>query len=230
MAALRWLYTVAAGFAVIQSVRTFALDADERVDFQFTGDLIVFIVFMSVVVRFSHGAIRHFYMSYDEREEGWLWHEPLADFTGLFLEAFFFLMMALALKDHSQFAVYYFCLLAVDTLWLSFIPANGNPYKNWLVANSLFFLITIPVFLVCRGQDAVFVGFLAAATAIHHVLDYISPGNWHYYFDGVPKPALIDWIEQHLGGAFLKVGNLLWAVIILQPLRERLGNRRRGAQ
>lgn len=230
MGALRWLYTVAAGFAVIQSVRTFALGADDSVDFQFTGDFILLIVFMSVVVRFSHGAIRHFHKCYDERTEGWLWYQPLTDFFGLFLEAFFFLLMALALKDHSQFAVYYFCLLAADTFWLFFIPVGEPPYRNWLVANSLFFLITIPVFLVCRGQDAVFVGFLAAATAIHHVLDYISPGNWHYYFDGVPRPALVDWIEQHLGGAFLKVGNLLWAVIILQPLRERLANRRREAR
>jgi len=230
MAALRWLYTVAAGFAVVQSVQTFALAPDGRVDFQFTGDFVVFLVFTSVVVRFSHGAIRHFYKWYDEKTEGWLWYQPLTDFFGLFLEAFFFLLMALALKDHSQFAVYYFCLLAADTFWLFFVPVGDPHYRNWLLANCLFFVVTIPVFIWLRDRDTVLVATLAAMTIVHHVLDYVAPGNWHYYFPDVPAPPGLTWIKERWGNAFLKAGDLLWGIMTVQPLRERVANRSRGTR
>lgn len=230
MSALRWLYTVVAGFAVVESLRTFALDTQGNVDFRFNGDLVLFLVFMSVVIRFAHGAIRHFYKWYEEERKDLEWYRPLADFFGLFLQPFFFLLMALTLKDHSQFAVYYFFLLAADTLWLCFIPVGKPPYRNWLIANILFLLITIPVFLAflvprVPNQDAVLVGFLALATAIHHVLDYVSPGNWHYYFSGVRVPSAVTCIEKRWGDGFVEVGVLLWGIVTLQPLRERVANR-----
>jgi len=213
MGALRWLYTVAAGFAVIQAVRTFAQDTQGRVDFRFNGDFVLLLVFMSVVIRFTHGAIRHFHKWYDEATEGWTPLQPLSDFFGLFLEAFFFLLMALALQDHPQFAVYYFLLLLTDTLWLTRVPVGPQNYRNWLVANSLFFLFTVPFFVWNREQDAVLLPTLGVMTLIHHVLDYSSPGNWHYYFEGVPKPRLFTWVEQDYGVWFLKMGNFMWAIM-----------------
>ncbi len=128
MSALRWLYTVAAGFAVIRGVQTLAVNANGEVDIPWNGNLLVFVVFMSVLIRFSHGAIRHFYSSYEERNEGetWLWHEPLVDFFGLFAEACLFLLMAFSLRNHQQFTVFYFWLLAFDTLWLCLLPVKTD--------------------------------------------------------------------------------------------------------
>lgn len=231
MSALRWLYTVAAGFAVIRGVQTLAVNANGEVDIPWNGNLLVFVVFMSVLIRFSHGAIRHFYSSYEERNEGetWLWHEPLVDFFGLFAEACLFLLMAFSLRNHQQFTVFYFWLLAFDTLWLCLLPVKTDPpYRNWLVANTFLFAVTVP-FFVCRGSlDKVLLPDLLGATAIHHILDYVSPGNWSYYFPGVARPGLVVWVEQRLGSTFLSFGNLLWAVIALciggitlKPLRAR---------
>lgn len=213
MGALRWLYTVAAGFAVVTAVRTFALDANENFDFRFDGDLVLLVVFISVVTRFAHGAIRHFYKYYDESSEGWLPLQPLTDFLGLFLEALFFLLMALSLEDHPQFALYYLLLLLTDTLWLFRVPLGPKNYRNWLVANSLFFAFTVPFFVWNREEDWVLIPTFGVMTLIHHILDYISPGNWHYYFDGVPRPRLLVWIEERHGESFLKAGNCLWAIL-----------------
>src|SRR3990172_6806860 len=145
MGALRWLYTVVAGFAVTQSVRSFALDSQGNVDFRVGADLVLFLVFMSAVIRFAHGAIRHFYKWYDETEGGWKYYQPLADFFGLFGEAVAFMLMAFSFKNHVQFTLYYIALLGIDTLWLCFIPVGKPPYRYWLLANTLFFLVTIPV-------------------------------------------------------------------------------------
>lgn len=229
MSALSWLYTVAAGFAVIASVQTFALDSSGRVDFRFGGDLVVFLIFMSAVVRFTHGAMRHFYASYTERTEGWVWYEPPADFLGLFAEAFFFLLMAFSLRDHLQFTVYYLCLLLADSLWLCAIPARADPpYKNWLVANVLFFLFTAPIAAWRGSQDSLLLPVLAGSTAVHHFLDHFAPGNWKYYFPGVTQPGFSLWIDTRLGPIFARLSGLLWWVVATSGQVITLSQVRRG--
>lgn len=233
MAALRWLYTVVAGFAVTQAVRTFALDGsghlaiEVRVTAKVNPDFLVLLVFFSVVIRFAHGAMRHFYRSYEEREEGWLSYEPLIDFFGLFGEALLFMLMAFALNEYDQFVLYYLGLLIVDTLWLLWIPPGDPPYRNWLVGNCIFMLIVLPTYIVWReipwvARDWMLVGALLVMTALHHVMDYVSPGNWEYYFPGVRAPALVNRVEQNWGRAFLRAGDLFWRATLVGPVIAKL--------
>ena len=205
MGALRWLYAVVAGFAVTAAVQKWALDSKDNVDFRFNGDLAVLVMFMLVVVRFAHGAIRHFQLSYDQRTGNCGWYEPLVDFFALFVEAVFFLLMAYSLQNHPQFAVLYLLLLATDTVWICICLCSkhqsSGTLKNWLVANAVF-LAAIPVLALNKGDTAL-LPTLGLLTAFHTVLDYVLPDNWDYYFPGVAKPPAVASIRKRLNGHWI---------------------------
>jgi len=211
METLKWLYTVVAAFALTEGGRTFILNERNEADFRFGWRLAVFLIFSTTVVRFVHGAIRHFDTTYKEaitttgREERLPPHQPFLDFVGLFTEAFLFILMAFSQDDHPQFVVYYLLLILTDTLWLSVsgVPPKApgpTPYANWLISN-LFLVGMIPVLVLWR-RDEVLVPTFIGLVAIHSVLDYIAPGNWQYYFPGVRRPWPVERIACILDKPF----------------------------
>lgn len=213
MSALRWLYTVVAGFAVIQGIRTLALGPQNELDLQFlSSEFMLFLVFISVTVRFAHGAIRHFYQTYEETQRTLYFHEPLLDFLGLFSQAFLFMLMAFALNDPRQFTTFYLALIAADTIWLILLPTPEPPYRNWLIHNWVLLAVTATALGVTQGDDTTLVITLLVITCVHHVLDYWAPGNWTYYFNGVPEPPGVALVEHRLGRFFLRAGELLWLI------------------
>ena len=129
---LRWMYTVAAGFALTAGVQTLIVRDAGKVNLAFDFDSMLFMVFVTFLVRFVHGALRHFDMTYSERGE-WRGYQPIVDFLGLFAEAVVFIFMAFTLRDHSQFSVQLLVLVVIDSLWLAYLGHREAAFRIFMV-------------------------------------------------------------------------------------------------
>ncbi len=190
MEPLRWMYTVAAGFALIKGVETLIARESGEVQLAFDFDFMLFIVFITFLIRFAHGALRYFDITYAERGE-WRGYQPAVDFLGLFAEAFVFVFMAFSLRDHPQFAVQLLVLVVVDSVWLAYLEHRGPPFGNWIVANVFLVAVWIPVFVLERENDRWLVGALSGAALVHCIFDYVLPGNWEFYFGSEPPQPVL---------------------------------------
>lgn len=197
MTALKFLYAVTAGFALTEGSRLFFvvknLDGDLGVDFR-PGfvEYVIFVIFISTVVRFSHGAMRHFDATYVEpggHPSDW---DPLIDFVGLFAQATLLLLMAFSLDEPRDFSRLLLALIVIDTIWLTFAyraspDNNGAPFNNWVVTNSLFIPL-FPVLILWGDRPEVLVPILATTVIFHTTLDYAAPNQWEFYFPDVERP------------------------------------------
>ena len=186
---------VVAGLALADGLRLFVFGETGQLKIEWISlETFFFIIFVTTVARFVHGAMRHFDRSYSEQPEevNWRISQPLLDFLGLGMEAFIFFILAYSLANHWRFINYYLWLLIVDCLWLFIISLphikkrfwTGNR-KWWTIAN---LLVLVPtggsiILLHIRGIEIypswllwVFIG----GVAIHTIMDY--PLNWEFYF------------------------------------------------
>lgn len=211
MDALKWMYTVVAGFSIQQAVRTFALDDRQQFALQFglSWQFLLLLAFLSVVVRFAHGAIRHFDISYKESPTGLESHDAIVDFAGLFAEGILFSLMALTLKDPFHFTYYYLWLIGVDTLWLLLQPDDAATPHNWLIHNIAFLIVVISVLVFAGDQEAVLAGSVFAMSLLHHIFDWLAPGQWEFYFPGIPR-TYSALIVDRWGQRYTRFGNMLW--------------------
>jgi hypothetical protein len=198
---LRWLYTVAAGFALTTAVQNLVVAGGHGDRVAHDSRILLFAVFMSFLIRFVHGALRAFDMTY---QEGTLpgGVRPIVDFVGLFAEAVLFILLALALNDHSEFATYLLALVLADLVWLALIRAGGPgpvPFRNWLVADVLFLAVWIPVFALHRSSSVWVTGAIFGVTVVHTVLDYVLPQSWEFYFETAPPPFIAR-VQRQLPG------------------------------
>jgi hypothetical protein len=151
---------------------------------------VFFIIFVSTVVRFVHGAMRHFDHYYVEQPQQIHWKgQPLWDFLFLGFEAFIFFILAFSLQNQPKFISYYLVLLLIDTLWLFgvFSPRikqvfHGTPL-HWIVANA-FVLVPIGIpWIWCRNSATCplwLIGLFFASVIAHTIMDYAT--NWEFYF------------------------------------------------
>jgi hypothetical protein len=191
---LKIIYMVVAGLAIADGLQLFVLN--ESGDLRIGGSIVeiaLFAIFVTTVVRFVHGAMRHFDRTYCEEPEtvNWQISQPILDFVGLGLEAFIFFILAYSLTVYSRFINYYLMLLLVDCLWLFIISLpdvkrfwSANR-KWWTIANLIVLVPTggAVVFFMIQGIESypswliwVFIGTVSA----HTIMDY--PLNWRVYF------------------------------------------------
>jgi len=191
---LKILYMVVAGLALATGLGQFVLTESGQLKIEWTSlSFVFFVIFITTVVRFVHGAMRHFDRTYSEQPEtvNWRISQPLLDFLGLGMEAFIFFILAYSLGNHWRFINYYLVLLLVDCLWLFIISLPNikrfwsENRKWWTIAN---LLVLVPtggsiIFFNARGIELypswllwVFIG----TVAVHTIIDY--PLNWRVYF------------------------------------------------
>lgn len=210
---------VVAGLAIASGLQQFVFN--ESGDMRVGGSIVeifLFAIFVTTVVRFVHGAMRHFDRTYSEQPEtvNWQISQPIWDFIGLGFEAFIFFILAYSLANHSRFINYYLVLLLVDCFWLFIISLpdvkrfwSANR-KWWTIAN---LIVLVPagggvVFFMIRGVELypswllwVFIGTVIA----HTIMDY--PLNWRVYFG---RPFQWPWSKSQrrieilfLAGAYM---------------------------
>jgi len=193
---LKILYMVVAGLALAIGLQSFVLDESaEFKKIEWTSlSFVFFLIFITTVVRFVHGAMRHFAECYSEQPHrvNWKIIQPFCDFSGLGFEAFIFFILAFSLDSPLRFIQYYLWLLIVDTIWLCI--TSPPPIKQiwtehskwWIVANLSVLVPTgITWFWFPTWLLWVFIG----TVVIHTIMDY--PINWKFYFGrplcGQPK-------------------------------------------
>lgn len=183
---LKILYMVVAGLALATGLEQFVLTESGQLKIEWPIlSFVFFVIFITTVVRFVHGAMRHFDRTYSEQPEtiNWQFSQPLLDFLGLGMEAFIFFMLAYSLGNHWRFINYYLVLLLVDCLWLFIISLPNvkhywrEPRRNWTIANLVVLVPTVvSIIFFPSWLLGVFIGTVAA----HTIMDY--PLNWRVYF------------------------------------------------
>jgi len=178
---------VVAGLALATGLEEFILTESGQLNIEwFSWSFWFFVIFITTVVRFVHGAMRHFDRTYSEQPEtvNWRISQPLLDILGLGIEAFIFFMLAYSLSNHGRFIIYYLILLLVDCLWLLIISLpNMKHYwsehrMNWTIAN-LVVLVPTSVSIIFFPYWLLLWVFIITVAA-HTIMDY--PLNWEVYF------------------------------------------------
>lgn len=191
---LKLIYMVVAGLALADGLENIFVDDSKNFIFVPGLRFILFLIFLSIVVRFVHGAMRHFDQNYKEEQNRVKWKikQPLIDFFALGVEAFLFFALAFSLTNSISFILYYLFLLLVDSIWLLTISSPNLRHlrekdtpRNWLIANS-FFIPTIPFFIFSywhigpEFSPLVLYSLFGAAALAHVIYDYLN--NWAFYF------------------------------------------------
>lgn len=208
MDAMKLVYVVVAALALTTGIERF-LTADGSLQLNFDSlTFWTFVVFLTTVVRFIHGALRHFDRTYAEERSGidWRIFQPLIDFWGLFFQSFLFFLLALTLDRYHDFVLFYLILLFGDSIWILLINVrnlkqitDGTP-KNWLLANLLVMVpmgISLGILHTKEGyfQAEGLVIFLISLVAFHTAMDYWL--NWGFYFEQPPRePQIIPRQEK----------------------------------
>jgi len=209
---LKILYMVVAGLALATGLGRFVLTEDGEFEMELASlSFIFFIIFITTVVRFVHGAMRHFDQSYSEQPQlvNWRISQPLWDFLGLGLEAFIFFVLAYSLYDSLRFIQYYLLLLIVDTLWLCI--TSPPPIKRiwtehikwWIVAN---LIVLVATGITWIWFPAWLLRVFIATVAIHTIMDY--PLNWRFYFG---RPFTWPWSKQQPQVEILFIAGTYWS-------------------
>lgn len=188
---LRIVYMVVAGLALTRGLENLVFQDSDK--FQLPIDIILwafFIIFVTTVVRFVHGAMRHFDYYYVENPQDINWRgQPLWDFLFLGIEAFFFFILAFSLDNQTRFITYYIGLLIIDTLWIFgvFITHltrvfHGRPLR-WLIANAIVLVSTGIPWIWYNNDKTLSLGWLVVfivGVLVHTIMDYWC--NWRFYF------------------------------------------------
>ena len=191
---LKILYMVVAGLALADGLKQFVFDESGQFKIEwFTVSFWFFVIFITTVARFVHGAMRHFDQNYVEEPKrvNWKIGQPIWDFIFLGLEAFIFFILAFSIDNHLRFIIYYLVLLGVDIIWLCI--TTPPPIKRIWTGHSKWWIVANLVVLCPTGGPilwffshgieiyppwllSVFIGAVAA----HTIMDY--PLNWEFYF------------------------------------------------
>jgi hypothetical protein len=197
MQVLKTLYMIVAALAITFLFEEFMSNPVGEFELRYWSiHFVVFLVLLTTIVRFVHGAMRHIDKCYIERSStiNWRIRQPLIDFAMLFGEAFLFFVMAGLLRNSWQFVLYYLILLGIDTGWLLVVNVRHKSMKdimldlkgtpcNWIMANMIVIIVVSPVITVGWRETGLLIT-LAATVTIHTIIDYVL--NWQFYFE---KPS-----------------------------------------
>ena len=183
---LKILYMVVAGLALATGLEQFVVTESGQLKIEWSSlSFWFFVIFITTVVRFVHGAMRHFDRTYSEQPEtvNWQISQPLWDFVGLGMEAFIFFILAYSLGNHWRFINYYLVLLLVDCLWL-FIISLPNMKHYWSENRKWWTIANLGVLVTTGGSIIFFPSWLIrvfiGGVAVHTIIDY--PLNWKVYY------------------------------------------------
>ncbi len=202
---LKILYMVVAGLAIAKGFELFVPSNNGPLKMGLatitTWSFWFFMIFFTTVIRFVHGAMRHFDKNYIEEPHraNWKIAQPIWDFAGLAFEAFIFFILAFSIDNYFHFIHYYLILLIADCIWLFIIIPppitkiwTGHS-KNWIKANLIVLCSTgIPMLWLTKCNNGIcpkwlFIIFIVG-TVIHSAMDYSL--NWKFYFG-------TSWKEQN---------------------------------
>ena len=185
---------VVAGLALAVGLERFVSGDNGQFKIEWASlSFVFFLIFITTVVRFVHGAMRHFDRSYREQPHlvNWRIRQPLWDFLGLGLEAFIFFILAFSIDSHFRFIHYYLVLLIVDCIWLCI--TSPPPIKQIWIGHSKWWIVANLSVLVPTGGSILWffshgieiyppwlVWVFISGVAIHTIMDY--PLNWEFYF------------------------------------------------
>lgn len=191
---LKTVYMVVAGLALAVGLDRLVLSDNGQFKLEWaTLSFVFFLIFITTVVRFVHGAMRHFDQSYVEQPYlvNWRILQPLWDFLFLGFEAFIFFILAFSLDHPFRFIQYYLWLLIMDTLWLCI--TSPPPLKRILTGHCKWWIVANAFVLVPTGGLILWFFFqgieiyppwlqwvFISGVAIHTIMDY--PLNWEFYF------------------------------------------------
>ncbi len=202
---LKIMYMVVAGLALAVGLERFVLGDNGQFRIEWASlSFVFFLIFITTVARFVHGAMRAFDYNYVEHPNlvNWRIYQPLWDFSGLGFEAFIFFILAFSLYDLPRFIHYYLWLLIVDTIWLCITSpppikqiVTGHT-KNWIIANSFVLVPTggLILWFLTHGIEIYppwLLWVFISGVAIHTIMDY--PLNWKFYFG---QPFKWPWNAQ----------------------------------
>ncbi|MBI4268044.1 MAG: DUF1937 family protein [Chloroflexi bacterium] len=195
--ALKILYMVVAGLALATGLERLVLSGSGQFEIKWASQtLVFFLIFLTTVVRFVHGAMRHFDLSYSEQPHlvNWRINQPLWDFLGLGFEAFVFFILAYSLYDPLRFIQYYSFLLIVDILWLCIISLPNikriwTEHSKWWITADL--IVLVPTGVTWTWFQTWLLPAFFITVAVHTIIDY--PINWKFYFD---RPFTWPWGKQ----------------------------------
>lgn len=94
--------------------------------------ILLCIIFISTVLRFTHGAILHIQTTHDDNSRA-TYYKPLLDLLGFMLQAAAFFVTAAALGKDSEtvwFLKSFLFVLIVDTVWIMFVALLANPISD----------------------------------------------------------------------------------------------------
>ena len=209
---LKIVYMVVAGLALAVGLERFVLSDNGQFKIEWLSlQILFFIIFITTVVRFVHGAIRHFDQSYSEQpyQVNWRISQPLWDFLGLGFEALIFFILAYSLYDSLRFIQYYFWLLIVDTLWLCItspppIKRIWTEHSRWWIVANLSVLVPTGITWVWFPNSLLWV--FTSTIVIHSIIDY--PLNWKFYFG---RPFTWPWSAQPAEVSSVFIAGAYWS-------------------
>jgi len=182
--ALKYVYYVIIGIAITEALnRAFInngqflglqmLERDHRIP------LILLWAFLPTICRFVHGASIHLDTISNFR------YKPIVDCIGFYLQAIFFYLMAMSLKDPLTFSSSLALMLFLDTLWLIFLKyvkyiEFDKTHSQWLISNFCLMGILFILFINCASFKIVWSFFIFLFTFLAAIFDYYL--NKDFYF------------------------------------------------
>jgi hypothetical protein len=185
------LYTVIIGVSLTMAI-TGVVKPDAGLNQVTASSLLLLLAFITTLVPFYHGALRHLDDAYIENPTPYIKDGLLVvDIALLLLHALVFVLLAQLMLKPAHFAWALAALLSIDVVWgtlVHFVPGSNTSgtYGKWAIINAVFvilstsYLVHNDVFLGMVEKPAKLAFLLAAACVLRTIADY----GWcrHFYF------------------------------------------------
>lgn len=190
---LKMVYYVIIGLAIIGALsRTFLIEGS-FIGWQVFNEAhlpttLLLLAFLPTVCRFVHGASIHLDTSVTKR------YKSIIDFVGFFMQASFFYIMALALRNPGDFIMAYILMLSVDFVWLVFLKIikyieDRDTAKQWMISDVVIIIVYLACYFLYRQIPNVWVVWcVMLVSIIAAYLDYRL--NKDFYFPWEESPAI----------------------------------------
>jgi nucleoside 2-deoxyribosyltransferase len=179
-------FTVVLALALGEAFKQFVVDKAHRVEdpvmqWDRTPALLAFLL---LILPFFQGMSRYFFVTYEDSAKGLPNHYDLyLMFDGLVFMAesalFFIMSRALSAMKWRTFYWTVVALLGLDSIWGSIAMSHGASVLPWIVSNTIFGLILLPILLRHKNDNwAPQLGLFVIL--IRTLADYYS--SWSFYF------------------------------------------------
>lgn len=185
--ALKYVYYVIIGIAITEAlIRAFISNGNFLGMQMFIGKqkipLILLFAFLPTICRFVHGASIHLDAISNKR------YKSIIDCIGFYLQAIFFYLMAVSLKEPLSFSSSLALMLFFDAMWLVFLRCIkyikfDRTHSQWLISD-IILIIILSILFLCYYDRATSVTNWSILISIFAIvaafLDYFL--NRDFYF------------------------------------------------